>query len=91
MFSLLGGLRRRQAGSKDVARERLRVGLMHDRAGANPELLEQVRDALVQSLSPLVDMDRRGIQVDLRRQGQSLALVASIPVRGFKRGAGGRG
>lgn len=90
MFSLFGGLLRGQARSKDVAKERLRLVLMHDRAGTNPELLDELREALIEAISRYVDIDRRGMQVDLRRRGQSMALTANIPLRGLRRGAGGR-
>lgn len=90
MFRLFGGLQRGQARSKDVARERLRLVLMHDRAGMSPEVLDDLREALIEAISRYVEIDRRGIQVELRRRGQAMALTASIPVRGLRRGIRGR-
>ena len=90
MFNLLGGLFRGQARSKDMAKERLRLVLMHDRAGMSPELLADLRAALIEAISRYVDIDRQGIEVNLHRRGQSMALTANIPVRGLRRSARGR-
>jgi len=90
VFSLFGNLLRGKSRTKDVARERLRLVLMHDRAGTNPELLGVLREALIEAISRYVDIDRQGIEVDLRRQGPSMALTANIPVRGLRRGVRGR-
>ena len=85
MFGLLGGLLRGQSRSKDVAKERLRLVLMHDRAAMSPELLGKLREELIEAISKYLEIDRSGIQVDLHRQGQTMALTASIPFRGLRR------
>lgn len=91
MFGLLGGLLRGQSRSKDVAKERLRLVLMHDRAALSPELLGKLREELIEAISKYLEIDRSGIQVDLQRQGQTMALTASIPFRAVRRDSRERG
>lgn len=88
MISRLLGFFRGHNASKDVAKERLRLVLMHDRAAVRPELLETLRNEIIEAISRYVEIDRAGIQVDLYRDGQEIALTANIPVRGLRRSGG---
>lgn len=72
--------------SGEVARERLRAVLVHDRAHASAQLLHTLREAIVGAVSPYVDCDRDAAQVHWTRQGEGVALVAHIPLRGVRRG-----
>lgn len=69
-----------------MARERLRAVLAHDRASTSPQLLQALRDAILGAVAAYVDCDRDGAQVQWARQGEGVALVASIPLRGVRRG-----
>jgi cell division topological specificity factor len=71
--------------SKDVARERLRLVLVHDRASASPELLNQLKEDLIKVIREYLDIDEEALSVDLENEDDSIALVANIPVKGFKR------
>lgn len=73
--------------SKDIARERLRLMLVHDRADMEPELMEALKNDLIRVISKYLEVDREGMEVSLHREEGSVALVASIPVRSVRRGA----
>ncbi|MGB9847020.1 MAG: cell division topological specificity factor MinE [Desulfotomaculales bacterium] len=86
MFEFLARVFGREtAGSKNVAKERLRLVLVHDRAGVSPQLLEALKNELIRVISNYMDIDENALEVSLETHEDQVALVASIPVRGMKR------
>ncbi|HWP97192.1 MAG TPA: cell division topological specificity factor MinE [Syntrophomonadaceae bacterium] len=71
--------------SKDVARERLRLVLVHDRASVSPEFINQMKEDLIKVIREYLDIDEEALQVSLENEDDSIALVANIPVRGMRR------
>ncbi len=77
--------------SKDLAKERLRLVLVHDRASVSPQFLEQIKEELIQVISKYMEIDREGMDIQLSNEDDSVALLASIPIRRIRRsGTGGR-
>jgi cell division topological specificity factor len=85
MLDLLRKVFGRDSGSKQVAKERLRLVLVHDRSSISPQLLETLRSELIQVISNYMDIDENGLEVSLDSSGNTVALVANIPVVGMKR------
>lgn len=75
---------RRGQGSKDIARERLRLVLVHDRAGVSPIFLEAIKEDLLRVISRYMEVDSAAVEVSLTREKNSVALMASIPVLRLK-------
>jgi len=75
--------------SKDVARERLRMVLVHDRANVAPQVWEALKVDLIRVISRYLDIDEASMDVQLQTEKDSVALVASIPVRRVKRPSDG--
>lgn len=71
--------------SKDAAKERLRLVLVHDRTSISPQLLETLREELIAGISKYLEIDEGGLEVNLDRNERAVALVASIPIRKMKR------
>lgn len=67
------------------AKERLQLVLIHDRADISPGTLERLREDLIHVISDYMVISEDGIELDLERDGNSVALVASIPVLEVKR------
>ena len=80
-LSLLERLLGRQEKSKSVAKDRLRLVLMHDRADIPPAMMEQLRTEMMQLLNRYFDIDETDLNVDLEREDNTVALVANIPIR----------
>lgn len=76
---------RESLSSKDIARERLRLVLVHDRASMSPDFINELKEELIRVIREYLDIDEESLQVDLENDENSIALVANIPVRGFKR------
>lgn len=89
MFDLLKFLSR-QESSKNVAKERLRLVLVHDRANCSPELLDLIKEDLITALSKHIEIDQEGFDIQITKTDASNkglpALVANIPIRNMKRG-----
>lgn len=71
--------------SRNVAKERLRLVLVHDRAGVSPELLHTLKVELIQVISNYMEIDEGSLEVSLDSNENQVALVANIPVKKMKR------
>ncbi|NLA57348.1 MAG: cell division topological specificity factor MinE [Firmicutes bacterium] len=71
--------------SKQIAKERLRLVLVHDRVNVSPSLLEALKEDLLEVISKYMEIEENGLEVNLDRSENSVALVANIPVRRMKR------
>lgn len=79
---LLGGEK-----SGNVAKERLKLVLIHDRNDISPETLESIRVEMIDTLKKYLEIDEKGIEMQLDRQNRSVALIASIPLKTMRRNA----
>ena len=71
--------------SKDIARERLRLVLVHDRTSVSPELISLLKEELIKVLQQYMDIDMESLMVNIENEENSVALVANIPIRAMKR------
>ena len=85
MFDLLARVFGRDTHSKDVAKERLRLVLVHDRSSVSPQLLESLKEDLLKVISEYMDIDQEGFDVTFQNSDSQVALVANIPVLRMKR------
>ena len=73
---------------KDVAKDRLKLILIHDRGDIDPETIDKIRMEILQVLSKYIEAD--DVEIALNRagsneEGNGPALVANIPIKS-KRG-----
>ena len=71
--------------SKQIAKERLRLVLVHDRVNVSPSLLEALKVDLMEVISKYMEIEESGLEVNLDKSENSVALVANIPVKRMKR------
>ncbi len=71
--------------SKDTAKKRLKLVLIHDRTDISPEILEKLREDIIQVINKYMEIDTSNIEMDLDRENGSVALVANIPILKVKR------
>jgi len=74
------------ACSKDVAKERLRLVLVHDRVNTSPQFMEGLKDDMIKVISNYMDINEKNMEVHFAQTETSVALVANIPVNRMKRG-----
>lgn len=77
--------------SSQVAKDRLKLVLIYDRAGTthNDELIEMMKKDIMQVISRYVEIEEQEFEIDLKNvsnedAGVSSQLVANIPIRRIK-------
>lgn len=73
--------RRQEPPSGEVARERLRLVLAHDRANISPGLLDVLKDEIIAVISRHIPIDPEGVQVTYTEGPRVSRLVADIPLQ----------
>ena len=73
-------------GSRDKAKNRLQIVIMHDRTDISPELLENLRTEIIDVLTKYLEIDTQKIEINLDHDEHEVALVANVPVVRIKRG-----
>ncbi|MCK8825605.1 cell division topological specificity factor MinE [Fuchsiella alkaliacetigena] len=74
-----------EVDSKDLAKERLKLVLIHDKINISPELLEEMKEELLEVVSKYIEVEANRLSIDLNQDDQSIALVANIPVKELRR------
>lgn len=74
---------------KEVAKDRLRLILIHDRGSLAPEMLDKIREEILEVISKYIEIDGEDIDISFNRaedeEGNSgPALVANIPIKNLK-------
>ena len=72
--------RRKKKSSQDVAAQRLRLVLTHDRANISPGMLEVLKDEIIAVISKHLDIDTSKVIVDFTEDNRETRLVADIPI-----------
>lgn len=75
-----------EKSSRQIAKDRLQVVLVHDRASISPKLMEQMQNEIIHVVSKYMEIDRRSVEISLADDTDSVALVANIPVNKMKHG-----
>jgi len=73
-----------EKSSKEIARDRLKVVLIHDRANISPEVMEHLRDDIIKVISNYMEINQHDMEISLANDDDSVALVANIPVQKMK-------
>ena len=76
--------------SKNVAKERLQLVLIHDRNDISPEILNSLRIEMIATIKKYLEIDENGIEIELDKADRSVALVANIPLKTMNRKIRGR-
>lgn len=76
--------------SKDVAKERLKLVLIHDRANVSPQFLEMIKGEIMQVIKKYMEIDESTLDIQLTEEKSDVgnrrvpALVANIPIMHIK-------
>ncbi len=74
--------------SKDVAKDRLKLVLIHDRASLSPSMMENLRSDLIAVISKYLEFDEKSLDVQMAEQDNMTMLEVNIPVANVKRNGG---
>ena len=68
--------------SRDIAKERLQLVLVHDRIKISPAVLDRMKDEMISVISRYVEIEPEGVEVTFTQSRRESRLVADIPVVG---------
>lgn len=71
--------------SKEIAKERLKLVLVHDRVSVSPQLIERMKEDMIRVISEYMEIRQDEIEIQLSRSDGSVSLTANIPVTKMKR------
>ena len=70
-----------QPSSKDDAKQRLKVLLIHDQVALTPAQLDAMREEIMEVISRYCEVEDDGVEFKLSREDGAISLVSNVPVR----------
>ena len=86
MIEMLRKLLGKKESSGDVARRRLQLVIINDRANVSPEIMDNMRAEIIQVISKYRYIDTREMEFSLENENDTMALVVNIPVVSVQHG-----
>lgn len=80
----------KKKSSGSIAKDRLKLVLVSDRANCSPEIMEQIKNDIINVISKYVEIDVEGLDIKIAQtesegnNGSVPALFANIPIRDLK-------
>lgn len=80
----------RKKSSGNVAKDRLKLVLVSDRANCSPEIMEQMKNDIIMVISKYVEIDAEGLDIKITQtesegnNGTVPALFANIPIKDLR-------
>lgn len=77
----------RKKNSGDVAKDRLKLLLISDRANCSPDVMENIKNDIIQVISKYMEIDAEGLDIQITQtesdsnNGSVPALFANIPIK----------
>lgn len=73
---------------KEVAKDRLKLILIHDRGEIAPEVIEKIREEILGVISKYIDIQIDDVEISVNKNAEegdsSSALVANIPIKNLR-------
>lgn len=76
--------------SGDMAKDRLKLLLVSDRANCSPEIMEMIKNDILEVISKYMEIDKEGLDIQITQteveggHGNAPALMANIPIKDLK-------
>jgi len=75
----------KKKGTGNVAKDRLKLVLVSDRAGCSPEIMEKMKNEIIYVISKYIEIDTAGLDFKFKNDPDGTnALCASIPIKETK-------
>ncbi|MBQ9443171.1 MAG: cell division topological specificity factor MinE [Lachnospiraceae bacterium] len=78
----------RRKTSGETAKDRLKFVLVSDRSACSPEIMERIKNDIIEVLSKYVDIDKEGLDIKITQvdgegpdEKSGPALFANIPIK----------
>ena len=86
----------KKKNSGDVAKDRLKLLLISDRANCSPEIMEMIKNDIIKVISKYMEIDAEGLDIQITqtesdsKNGNVPALFANIPIKDLKQSNQGK-
>ncbi len=80
----------KKKSSGDTAKDRLKLLLVSDRANCTPDVMEQIKNDIIQVIAKYMEIDADGLDIQITStesnegNGAVPALIANIPIKDMK-------
>ena len=80
----------KKKASGNIAKDRLKLVLVSDRANCSPEIMEKIKNEIIQVISKYIEIDLEGLDIKITQtesdgnNGTVPALFANIPIKEVK-------
>ena len=85
----------RKTSSKSIAKERLKLVLVHDRVNCSTQILEMLKNDIIKVISNYMEIDQEELDIQITRApledtgGEGVpVLYANIPIKGLRKASG---
>ncbi|MEO1671299.1 MAG: cell division topological specificity factor MinE [Cyanobacteria bacterium J06631_2] len=75
----------KNGNSRNHAKSRLKLIIAHDRASINPDMMEAMREEILDVVARYVEVNRDEMQFSLSNDQRMTSLTANLPIRQIKR------
>jgi cell division topological specificity factor len=75
----------RDQKSAHLAKERMKLVLIHDRTDLTPAAMDALKDELIAVISRHVEIEPEEIRIEMSHEGREQRLIADIPLRAARR------
>ncbi len=81
----------RKKNSGSIAKDRLKLLLVSDRASCSPEIMEAIKNDIIQVISKYMEIDAEGLDIQITQtecegsEGKVPALFANIPIKDIRK------
>ena len=75
---------KRKGNSKKLAKDRLKLVLIHDRGNVSQSVMKDIRKEIITVISKYVDIDVDRLNIEMTEvedDGRKTALIANIPIK----------